>query len=183
MRIVDRVHSDSSSLESDTRQEHSGSLAGADPACEGPQSGNKSPQLQSASNASRHPIVTATSWLVPHLIEGFAPSSEAIYPNLVDLAELIDDPELERDSRRRCQAQVECQSEPLWLRAIHPRKSEDSERSAKAQTTPPGLNARVSSVVTRFWAKMPRERRARPTIAKLEAFDDRTLKDIGIHRC
>jgi hypothetical protein len=57
------------------------------------------------------------------------------------------------------------------------------ERSAKAQTSPPGLNARVSCVVARFWAKIRRERRATPTIAKLEAFDDRTPKDIGIHRC
>jgi uncharacterized protein YjiS (DUF1127 family) len=187
MRIVDQVHHDTSSSAFDSYPEYSDPLAGAAPACEAPAcevpaSGDGSPQPRSESNASRHPIATAMSWLVAQFIEGCAAYGEAVYPCLLDLAEHDRDQEPERDSQRRWQAQVEYRSELPWPSTTPALKSEDSKRSAKALTIPTGSDARVASVATRFWARIRRKRQTGLTIARLEALDDRTLKDIGIHQ-
>jgi hypothetical protein len=182
MRIVDRVHHDRSSLGPYTCPEYSAPLAGPAPACKGPASGDASLQPRFKSTTSRHPITTAMSWLVALLIEAGAAYGEAIYPGLLVLTALNHDQELVRDSQRRCQDQVEYRRELPWRSAPQPLHSEDFARSAKAHTTPAGLNAWVSSIATRVWANRRCKRQAWLTIADLEALDDRTLRDIGIHR-
>jgi uncharacterized protein YjiS (DUF1127 family) len=42
--------------------------------------------------------------------------------------------------------------------------------------------ASIASTIARFWSRSRQERHARLMIAKLQALDDKMLKDIGIHR-
>lgn len=142
-----------------------------------------SPESKSEPDASRRPVATAVCWLVARLIEGFAAYGQGMHPSFVDLGECIDGRKLEWDSQCRPHTEDEHRSEMPWLNLSRPRTSGDADRSSRAQTASPGWHARDTSPVFRFWARMRHERRVRQTITKLEALDDQTLKDIGIHRC
>ena len=59
---------------------------------------------------------------------------------------------------------------------------EDADQQSRTQTTFSAWSARLTSGAIRFLSRIRRDPRGVPTIATLEALDDRTLKDIGIHR-
>ncbi len=61
--------------------------------------------------------------------------------------------------------------------------SQDNQRSAGVQIASPAWNARIISRLVMLWARMRRAQNIRRTITTLESLDDRTLKDIGMHRC
>jgi uncharacterized protein YjiS (DUF1127 family) len=166
MRIVGKVHP--------------GTCA-AEKASEGPVD-NRPPQSRFELNASGRRTATAMPWLVAWLIEGFAAYRDAMYPSIVDRGELIDGQELERNSQTRWQDQGKHGSNVPWLNASQPRMSEAAERSAGARTASPGWSAKIAAPVTRLWSEVHHERETRLTMTKLEALDDHTLKDIGLHR-
>lgn len=162
--------------------EDSSSLVGSRPGSEGPASRDGSLQSLSEPDASQRPIARAMSRLMTLLIEGFAAYGEALSPTLIYPGELIDDEELEQTAQPRWQAQDERRSKMPWPDASPPRKLEDSARSAKSQTASPGWSARITSFAARVWSRIRHERRVWLTVTSLEALDDRTLDDIGMHR-
>jgi uncharacterized protein YjiS (DUF1127 family) len=204
MRITGQMHGDTSSLEFETRAaepapasplarsidassftgrcEDSGTLVGSSPVGEGPESGKGSRQTRSVRNASRRPVARARVWLVALFVDSFATCGEAMYPGLVVSGEIIDGERLERSSLPRWQAQDQHETAAPWLNASRPQTSEDSGRSAGTQPASAGWRGRITSRVTRFWSTMRRNRQAWLTATALEALDDRTLKDIGLHR-
>jgi uncharacterized protein YjiS (DUF1127 family) len=159
----------------------SGSPVGSRPAGEAPARRNGSPQAQSKPDALRRPIATTMSRLLERF-EGSAAHGEALYPSFSDPGELIDRQEPDSDSQSCRQTQDEHGNKAPWLNASHPRTSADPGRSTRAQTASPGWSARIASSVARFWSSMHRERAAWLATKMLEALDDRTLKDIGLHR-
>lgn len=52
----------------------------------------------------------------------------------------------------------------------------------RVRSTSPGWSARITSLAARFWSRMRRKREVRLAITRLDVLDDRTLKDIGLHR-
>jgi uncharacterized protein YjiS (DUF1127 family) len=190
MRIEDEVSRDMSSFALGTgagadahTSIYSGATYGRGLDNEESESKCGSPESKSEPDASRRPVATALSWLVARLIEGFAAYGQGMHPSFVDLGECIDGRNLEWDSQRRPQTHDEYRREMPWQDLSHPRMSRDADRSSRAQAASPAWHARHISPVSRFWARIHHERRVRQTITKLEALDDQTLKDIGIHRC
>lgn len=173
MRIVDRVHGETSSRAFDT------GYSGAGPTREGPASENGSAQSPFEPNALRRTFASAISWSVTHLMKGFAAYGEAISASSVDLGGLTDSREPESDSEPCRSPQIEYRNDARWLNASY---AEIPWRSAKTRTASPGWSATTASSVIRFWSRMLRARRIRLTITRLEALDDHMLKDIGIHR-
>jgi uncharacterized protein YjiS (DUF1127 family) len=178
MRIVDRVHGETSSWAFDANAEYPG--AGSTHA--GPASENRPAQSLSEPNAPRRPFAAAISWLVAHLIQGFAAYGEAIHPSFVDHGGLTDGNEPKRDSELRGPAEIGHRSDAPWLNASYSRMGEKPWQSAKPRAASPGWSATIASPAIRFWSRMRRARRIRLTITRLEALDDHMLKDIGIHR-
>jgi uncharacterized protein YjiS (DUF1127 family) len=162
-----------------TGKVHPGTCA-AEKASEGPASNG--PQSRFEPNAPGRRTATTMPWLVACLIESFAAYGEAMSPSIVDNRALIDGQKLERNSRTRWQDQGGHGSDVPWLNASQPRMTEAAERSARARTASPGWSAKVAASVARFWSRMRQERETRLTMTQLEALDDHTLKDIGLHR-
>lgn len=50
------------------------------------------------------------------------------------------------------------------------------------RAVPSASNARISSIILRWWQNAVQNWQRRKMIAALEALDDRTLLDIGVHR-
>jgi uncharacterized protein YjiS (DUF1127 family) len=123
------------------------------------------------SDAPRHPVAAAFSWLAVCLIESFAAYGQAIHPGLVDPCEIEDHREPAWHSQFRSQAQDEREAEAPWLTAGYPRAAPGS-----------WIN-RVKSVVAGFWSSMRFEWQVTRTMTDLGRLDDRMLKDIGLHRC
>ena len=170
MRIVDDVQRETSSFAPDTRTEYSGCLA---------EDGSPRSRL----DESRHNSAAAISWLATHLIEAFAAYGEAMNPCYVDPGYPINGEKPVQDSERRRPTEFEHRSEVQWLSAGVSRNTESPGLSASVQTASPGLIAKTTSSVVRFWARSHAEWRVRLTIAELAALDDHTLKDIGLERC
>jgi len=151
---------------------NSGSFVGLLSRIERPKPHTGSAQQQSLSDAPRHPVTAALSWLAACLIEGFAAYGHAayghaIYPGFVDPLGIDDHHEPSRGS----QGQSEHESEAPCPIASYPR------------ATPGGWIERVKSAVVRVWSSMRSEWQVRRTMTELCRLDDRTLKDIGLHRC
>jgi uncharacterized protein YjiS (DUF1127 family) len=178
MRIVDGVHGETSSWVFDTDAEYSVARTTR----EGPASENESAQSVHESDARRRPFGAAISWLVAHLIEGFAAYGEAIYPSFVDHGGFADGHKPNQDSELRTPAEIGHRSTAPWLNASHSRVAENPWQSAKSRTISPSWSATIASRVLEFWSRARRAGEIRLTITRLEALDDHTLKDIGIHR-
>jgi uncharacterized protein YjiS (DUF1127 family) len=176
MHIVDGVRGETPPWVFDADDECPG--AGSAPAG----ASRPAPSL-SEPNAPRHPIATAIAWVVARLIGGFATYGAAIYPSFIDNGGFTDDPEPNRDSELRRPAEIWRLSGAPWLNASYPRMVENPRRSAEPRTAPSGWSATNATTVVRFWSRLRRTRRIRPTITRLEALDDHVLKDIGINRC
>jgi uncharacterized protein YjiS (DUF1127 family) len=157
------------------QREDAGSFVDSYPGGEAPQVGNDSPQSQSEPDAARRPIAAAMSWLATCVIEGFAAYGEAMY--FVDPSEVID----RRDLERNLQARDRHENEVPWMSAGCP-PFEDFEQQPRTQTTFSAWSARLTSGAIRFLSRIRRDPQRAPTIATLEALDDRTLRDIGILR-
>jgi uncharacterized protein YjiS (DUF1127 family) len=152
------------------RRGDSGSFLGLLAGIERPKQHTRSLQSQSVSDAARHPVAAALSWLAVCLVEGFAAYGQAVYPSFVDPSKIDDHQEPAPGSQSRSRAQGEQKSEAPWLTASYPR------------ATPGGWIKRVKSEVAKVWSSMRFERRVRLTMTALARLDDRTLKDSGLHR-
>jgi uncharacterized protein YjiS (DUF1127 family) len=159
-----------------------GSLVGTSRASQTPASSNRSPQTLDEPGSSPRPTRIVTSRLLEFFIEAFAAYGRATYPTFADLGELIDHQVPDRDSQLHSQFQDEYGHEAPWLNANHTSTSGDVDRSTKWQTASPSWSTRITSPIVRFWFWMRYERQVWLKITALQALDDRTLKDIGIHR-
>jgi uncharacterized protein YjiS (DUF1127 family) len=149
----------------------SGSFAGLLAGIERPKPHTGSVQPQSVSDATRHPVTAALSWLAACFIEAFAAYGHAIYPSFVDLRGIDDHQEPARGSQAQGEhAQGENESEVSWPIASCP------------PATPGGRIERVKSAVAGVWSSVRFEWQVRRTMTELDRLDDRMLKDIGLHR-
>jgi uncharacterized protein YjiS (DUF1127 family) len=139
-------------------------------------------------NASQHPASEAMSRVLACLSESFTVRGAAMYPRLLDYADLIDAGDVADGERPgkcllpRWQAQVQRENEVPRLSRGYLRTSESFEGSANTQSAFPGWSGRVTSCVTGFWSRICREWQIWSTVRQLQTLDDRTLEDIGIHR-
>jgi uncharacterized protein YjiS (DUF1127 family) len=129
--------------------------------------------------ASRFSVAAALSWLASCFIDGFAAYGEAMGPGCAEASTLSGCQEGHRNSRARGYNRNEQRPDISWLAEIGPLSLVASARSVGKQTVSP---VRSSQIITRFWSRVRRERQVSRVVATLSALDDRTLKDIGIHR-
>ena len=61
-------------------------------------------------------------------------------------------------------------------------KFDNFTRFEPVKTTFPESNGGVSSILTKLWTNILRQRESRQAIAVLQSFDDRMLQDIGVSR-
>jgi uncharacterized protein YjiS (DUF1127 family) len=168
--------------------ENSGSPVGSSLGSEGLESGKDSLQSRSEPDAPQRPVARAMSRLVAFLFESFTACREVMYPGLVDYPSLVDAGKVIDDERpgqrslHRWLAMDQHENEVPSVSASYLRTSEDFERSAGTRPAFPGRRGSITSRVTRFWSRMRRERQVWLTVRGLAALDNRTLKDIGIHR-
>ena len=128
----------------------------------------------------RSALQKAMSWLITLLIESFAASAQAMYPVCP-----LSDEAVEEDAEPALQAprQAESGSDPAWSNAAQSSFFDDRLSMEKVSIGSFGWSARVRSRAIRLWSSGRRARQRRRAITELETLDDRTLKDIGIHRC
>jgi uncharacterized protein YjiS (DUF1127 family) len=128
---------------------------------------------------SARPFQRAMSWLVTLMIESFAASAQAMYPVCPLSNEAV-----EEDATPALQAppQAEPGSDPALSNGTQPSSFDDWLSMEKVSTGSFGWSARVRSRAIRLWLRGCRARQRRRAITELKALDDRTLKDIGIHR-
>ena len=181
MRIISQVIGDTLSSECKAR--------GAEaPAFTRPHKNAGSPVAPSRakSTASQRPASAAMSGLVAFLAENFAGRGEAVYPSLLDYAGWIDASEVTNGERPgqgllpRWQDQHE--NEVPRPNASYLRTSEDFEGSANTQPASRGWSGTITSCLTGFWSRLCREWEVSSTVRGLQALDDQTLRDIGLHR-
>lgn len=164
MRIVDQVYVGSSSS-------GPGSPDDVHPIRSG------SPPLRPDAEVSRSSIATTMSSLAARIIEAFAAHAQGMHPGFADSNERCDHLEPDRSAQPVRHPQGEHGSETPRLYGNDP-----WGRKAPMQSTGVTLPVRPTSVLTRFWSGIRHERKVRLTVLSLRALDDRTLKDIGIHR-
>ena len=128
---------------------------------------------------SARPFQRAMSWLVTLMIESFAASAHAMYPVCPLSNEAV-----EEDAQPALQVphQAEPGSDPALSNGTQPSSFDDWLSMEKVSTGSFGWSARVRSRAIRLWSSGCRAHQRRRAITELEALDDRTLKDIGIHR-
>jgi uncharacterized protein YjiS (DUF1127 family) len=137
-------------------------------------------------NTAQRSASEAMSGLVAFLAESFAVRGEAVYPSLLDYAGWIDASEV-TDAKRpgsrvlpRWQDQHE--NEVPRPNESYLRTSEDFEESANTPPASAGWSGTITSCLTRFWSRICREWEVSSTVRGLQALDDQTLRDIGLHR-
>jgi uncharacterized protein YjiS (DUF1127 family) len=148
-----------------------------EPSC--PSRSWQSPKRQASLSTS----FSLVSWLLTGVVESFAAYAEGMYPGLSEPSEYVDRQDLMRSSHPRRQMTAQHEGGAVPGHAVQP----FSFGSCPSPEDAPGPRFRWSASIMSAIAKLPsRMRHARQTrlaIARLEALDDRTLKDIGIHRC
>jgi uncharacterized protein YjiS (DUF1127 family) len=144
-----------------------------------PATSDKPPRSRPRLIASRFSVADALSWLTSCFIDGFAAYGEALGPGCAEASTLSDCQEGHRNSRARGYDRNEQRRDISWLAEIGPWPLAASARSVGKQTVSP---VRSSPIITRFWSRVRREWQVSRVVATLRALDDRTLKDIGIHR-
>jgi len=150
-------------------------------------------------------LLTVVSWTFAQALAGCAAYGEAMYPGFVGVGEPMDcrdpvsgtpsergDPNqptsglseissIANDKlggRRPFLASRQTQSSAADLV-----KTEYTERSEGTRAASAGSSTSNASFIARFRSRIRRGRDSRLAIAKLRAFDDRRLRDIGISRC
>jgi uncharacterized protein YjiS (DUF1127 family) len=183
MRIISHVLGDTLSSECKARAAEAAAFTA-------PRKNAGSPvaPARSKPNASQRPASEAMSRLVAFLSESFAVCGEAMYPSLLDYPGLVDSGEVidgQRPGQRflpRWQAQDRHENEVPRPNASYRPTSENFEGTANTQPAFPGWSGTVTSRLIRFWLRICRDWQVWSTVRQLQALDDRTLKDIGIHR-
>ena len=153
-------------------------------------------------------LLAVVSWTFAQALAGCAAYGEAMYPGFVGKGEPVD----QRDPVRGTQSEHgnpnQLQSRTSGLSEISSIandklggrrpflasrqtqssaadlvKTEYTERSEGTRAASAGSSTSNASFIARFRSRIRRGRDSRLAIAKLRAFDDRRLRDIGISRC
>jgi uncharacterized protein YjiS (DUF1127 family) len=183
MRILSQVIADTLSSECKARAAKAAAFTA--PA---KNAGSAAGSTRSKRSASQRPASEAMSRLVAVLSESFAVRREAMYPSLLNYPGFVDPCEVidgERPGQRllpRWQVQDQHENEAPRLNPGYRQTSENFEGSANPQLPSQGWSGTVTSCLTRFWSRICREWDVGSTVRGLQALDDQTLKDIGVHR-
>jgi uncharacterized protein YjiS (DUF1127 family) len=183
MRIISQILGDTLSSECKARAADAEALTAT-----GKNAGSLAGSSRFKSNASQRRASEATSRLVAFLSQNFAARGQAMYPGILDYPGFIDSGEVidgGRPGQRllpRWQAEDQHENEVPRTKASYLRTSDDFEGSANGQPAFPGWSGWITSGVTSLWSRICREWQAWSTVRGLQALDDRTLKDIGLHR-
>jgi hypothetical protein len=110
---------------------------------------------------ARPRTVSAASWVMAIVLEGFAAYAEAMHPVCSDPREYPD----RRDAGE----------------ATHFRERGDVARPSARHAALPGWSARITSRVAALWSKILRPRGRKPTMMELDILDERMLQDVGLH--
>jgi uncharacterized protein YjiS (DUF1127 family) len=141
--------------------------------------GGGSPRCPVTRESSSQPFRRAMSWLGTVMIESLAASAQAMYPVCLTPGETD-----EEDAEPALQNPrlAEPGNDPAWSHGTQTLSFDDWLATEKISTGSFGWSTRVRARAVRLWSTVCRARQRRRAIVELEALDDRTLKDIGIHR-
>jgi uncharacterized protein YjiS (DUF1127 family) len=123
------------------------------------------------------------SWLLTGVVESFAANAEDMYPGLTEPSDYVDRQELTQNSHPRRQVTAEHEGEAGPRHAVQPFSFESRPSPEDAPGPRPCRSTRIISAIAKLRSRMRHARQTRLAIARLQALDDRTLKDIGIRLC